>query len=112
MNGTATATLAAIDAWLQREELLQVKRQMTDRMVWEPRRDLFGALRRALNVGGRGYALTRAPSDCSSSRTGGAVAPDSAMERPRSRSSRKIRRASYESASTVSSAVRSSILKR
>src|SRR5207248_6385860 len=60
VNGTATATLAAIDAWLQREELLQVKRQMTDRMVWEPRRDLFGALRRALNVGGRGYALTRA----------------------------------------------------
>lgn len=52
--------LEAIDAWLQRQECLQVKRQFSDRIVWEARRDLVGTVRRALNVGGRGYALARA----------------------------------------------------
>jgi hypothetical protein len=52
--------LEAIDAWMQRQECLQVKRQFSDRMVWEARRDLVGTIRRALNVGGRGYALARA----------------------------------------------------
>lgn len=52
--------LEAIDAWMQRQECLQVKRQFGDRIVWEARRDLVGTVRRALNVGGRGYALARA----------------------------------------------------
>lgn len=52
--------LDAIDNWMQRQECLQVKRQFSDRIVWEARRDLVGTVRRALNVGGRGYALARA----------------------------------------------------
>jgi len=52
--------LEAIDLWMQRQECLQVKRQFSDRIVWEARRDLIGTVRRALNVGGRGYALSRA----------------------------------------------------
>jgi hypothetical protein len=58
--GTPREVLAALDGWMQREELLQVKRHLADRMTWEPRRDLFGTLRRALDFGRRGYALTRA----------------------------------------------------
>lgn len=52
--------LEGIDAWMQRQECLQVKRQFADRVVWEARRDLVGTIRRAFNVGGRGYALARA----------------------------------------------------
>jgi len=58
--GRPREVLAAIDEWMQRQECLQVKRQFPDRIVWEARRDLFGTVRRALNVGGRGYALSRA----------------------------------------------------
>ena len=60
VTGTATSVLATLDTWMQRQELLQVKRHLADRVVWEPRRDFFGAVRRALNLGGRGFALTRA----------------------------------------------------
>jgi len=52
--------LEAIDLWMQRQECLQVKRKFPDRVVWEARRDLVGTIRRAFNVGGRGYALSRA----------------------------------------------------
>ena len=52
--------LDAVDAWMQRQECLQVKRQFPDRVVWEARRDLVGTARRMLNIGGRGYALSRA----------------------------------------------------
>lgn len=52
--------LDVIDGWMHTEEGLHIKRRVGDRIVWEPRQDLFGSLRRALNVGGRGYALTRA----------------------------------------------------
>lgn len=58
--GPADDVLATIDAWMQRQELLRIKRHLGDRMVWEPRRDLFGTLRRVLDVGGRDYALIRA----------------------------------------------------
>lgn len=54
------AVLRAVDAWMQREECLQVKRHFPERIVWETRRDLFGSLRRGLDIGGRGYALARA----------------------------------------------------
>jgi hypothetical protein len=58
--GRPSDVLDAIDLWMQRQECLQVKRQFADRIVWEARRDLLGTVRRALNVGGRGYALARA----------------------------------------------------
>jgi hypothetical protein len=60
VTGRPREILEAIDAWMQRQECLQVKRQFADRIVWEARRDLVGTIRRALNVGGRGYALARA----------------------------------------------------
>jgi hypothetical protein len=60
VNGTPSEILDAIDGWMLREEGLQLKRRVADRVVWEMRRDLFGNLSRALNLGGRGYALTRA----------------------------------------------------
>jgi hypothetical protein len=60
VRGQPRDVLAAVDGWMQRQECLQVKRQFADRIVWEARRDLVGAVRRAFNVGGRGYALSRA----------------------------------------------------
>jgi hypothetical protein len=58
--GMPREILEAVDGWMLREECLQLKRQVGDRIVWEPRRDIFGSLSRAFNFGGRGYALTRA----------------------------------------------------
>jgi hypothetical protein len=60
LNGTQRETLAFIDRGMQLNELLQVKRHFADRIVWEPRGDLLGNIKRMLNVGGRGYPLTRA----------------------------------------------------
>lgn len=60
VTGRPREVLEAIDQWMQRQECLQVKRQFADRIVWEARRDFVGAVRRAFNVGGRGYALARA----------------------------------------------------
>lgn len=57
--GTPRDVLAAIDAWMQREECLQPKRQFADRATWEARRDLVGTARRVLAFG-RVYALARA----------------------------------------------------
>ncbi len=58
--GTPADVLASIDAWMQRQELLIVKRHHADRIVWEPRRDFVVGVKRALRVGGRDYALSRA----------------------------------------------------
>jgi hypothetical protein len=55
--GTQREVLATIDAWMQREESLQVQRRFADRITWEPQRGLFGKLRRTVNVSGRGYYL-------------------------------------------------------
>jgi hypothetical protein len=60
VRGRAPDVLAALDAWMQREECLVVKRRFGDRLLWEPRRDILGSIRRGLNVGGRGYHLARA----------------------------------------------------
>lgn len=60
VDGKPDDVLRAIDAWMQRQELLIVKRHHADRIVWEPRRDFFVGLRRALKAGGRDYALTHA----------------------------------------------------
>lgn len=58
--GRPPEVLGIVDAWMQREELLQVKRHFADRIVWEPRGGVLGTVKRALNIGGRGYALSRA----------------------------------------------------
>ena len=58
--GTPEKVLATVDDWMRREECLQVKRWFPDRVTWEARRDLFGNMKRGLNLGGRGYYLTRA----------------------------------------------------
>ena len=58
--GTPADVLAALDTSMQRDECLVVKRRFSDRIVWEPRRDLVGSIKRGFNVGGRGYHLTRA----------------------------------------------------
>jgi hypothetical protein len=60
VSGTPAGILAQLDDWMQREECLRVKRHFPDRIVWEARQGFFDAVRRGLNVGGRGYALTRA----------------------------------------------------
>jgi hypothetical protein len=57
VKGTAAATLDRLDSWLQREDSMQVKRRLPDRMLWEPRPGLFSEMRRLLNVSGRGYYL-------------------------------------------------------
>jgi hypothetical protein len=60
VRGSVAATLAQLDDWMQREECLRVKRHFPDRIVWETRQGFFDAMRRGLNVGGRGYVLSRA----------------------------------------------------
>lgn len=60
VSGKASDVLATIDRWMQREELLVVKRHHTDRIVWEPRRDFLVEIKRAFRVGGRDYALSKA----------------------------------------------------
>ncbi len=58
--GSAVAVLAALDGWMQRSEGLEVKRRFADQLVWEARRDLFSAFRRALTVSGSGLELAAA----------------------------------------------------
>jgi hypothetical protein len=58
--GVAREVLASIDAWMQREECLQVQRRFSDRITWEPQRGLFGKIRRTVNISGRGYYLVDA----------------------------------------------------
>lgn len=58
--GKASDVLAVVDAWMQRQELLIVKRHHADRIVWEPRHDFLVGIKRAFKVGGRDYALSHA----------------------------------------------------
>ena len=60
VKGDPATVLRTVDDWMQREECLRVKRRFTDRITWEPRRDFLGNVKRGLNLGGRGYYLTRA----------------------------------------------------
>jgi hypothetical protein len=55
--GTPRDILATLDAWMLREECLQVQRRFNDRITWEPQRGLFGKIRRTVNVSGRGFYL-------------------------------------------------------
>jgi hypothetical protein len=59
IRGTREQLLARLDEWMRREECLQVKRRLADRIVWEPRRDFLGNIKRGLNLGGRSYNLMR-----------------------------------------------------
>lgn len=58
--GTPAEVLAQVDAWMQRQELLRVRRRIGDRLTWEARRDFVGSMQASLNLGGRPYALTPA----------------------------------------------------
>lgn len=60
VRGRPDVVLAALDRWMQSEECLQVKRRFPDRITWEARRDLVGNIKRGFNLGGRGYALSKA----------------------------------------------------
>jgi hypothetical protein len=58
--GTPAEVLAQIDNWMQRQELLRVRRRIGDRLTWEPRKDFMGSMQASFNIGGRAYALTAA----------------------------------------------------
>jgi hypothetical protein len=60
VRGKQEEILAAIDAWMQREECLRVQRRFPDRVTWEPRTGFLGTVQRNLNLSGRGYHLVRA----------------------------------------------------
>jgi hypothetical protein len=60
VRGRPEDVLGRLDAWMQREESLAVQRRSPTRVLWEARRDFFGSMQRNLNLGGRGYALSRA----------------------------------------------------
>ena len=60
VDGSPRNVLKVLDAWMQREECMQVKRHLDERIVWEPQRGLVSVARRALNVSGRSYALSQA----------------------------------------------------
>src|SRR5207249_1287062 len=54
------AILKALGAWMEDEELLQVKRRHADRTSWEPKVGAFASIQRALGTKGKTYALARA----------------------------------------------------
>src|SRR5262245_16402041 len=58
--GTPAEVLSLIDTWMQRQELLRVRRRIGDRLTWEARRDFMGSMQASFNIGGRAYALTPA----------------------------------------------------
>src|SRR5206468_11332608 len=58
--GQPAAVDRALGAWMQQEELLQVKRRYADRTTWEPKVGAFASIQRALGSGGRRFALARA----------------------------------------------------
>src|SRR6266542_3351493 len=58
--GEPAAVDRALGAWMQQEELLQVKRRYPDRTTWEPKVGAFASIQRALGAGGRRFALARA----------------------------------------------------
>lgn len=56
--GDRDSVIRALDHWMQEEELLQPKRRLPDRTVWEPKAGAFASIQRAL-AGGRRYSLAR-----------------------------------------------------
>ena len=49
----------ALSAWLERDELLQVKRRFADHTTWEAKAGAFASLQRAFGAGGKKFALAR-----------------------------------------------------
>lgn len=62
VSGRPGAVLSQVDEWMTRKECLQVKRRFGERIVWEPRRDLFSGLQRAFEgaFGGKRHAFVPA----------------------------------------------------
>jgi hypothetical protein len=60
VHGAPADVLARLDAWMQKEELLRVRRRHADRLTWEARRDMLGSIQAGFNLGGRAYSLTTA----------------------------------------------------
>ena len=60
VSGTPNEVLALIDSWMQKQELLRVRRRIGERLTWEARRDFMGSMQASFNLGGRPYALTPA----------------------------------------------------
>ncbi len=58
--GEPEAIIAYLDAYMQRDECMQVQRRFTDRVTWEARNDWVAAVKRGLRTGGRSYQLSRA----------------------------------------------------
>jgi hypothetical protein len=58
--GSATAHMQKLERWMEKQECLQPKRRLADRVTWEARRDFLGSIKRGFNVGGRGYSLSSA----------------------------------------------------
>ncbi len=60
VQGTPGDVLSLIDTWMQKQELLRVRRRIGERLTWEARRDFVGSMQAGLNLGGRAYGLTPA----------------------------------------------------
>lgn len=60
VRGKPAELLEKLDATMQRDESLRVKRRFPDRIAWEPMGGMATEFRRLLNVGGHGYRLARA----------------------------------------------------
>lgn len=58
--GEPEAIIAYLDAYMQRDEFMQVQRRFADRVTWEARNDWVAAIKRGLRAGGRSYQLSRA----------------------------------------------------
>jgi len=58
--GDRASAESAIAAWLEQDELLQVKRRYPDQTTWEPKAGAFATLQRAFKAGGKTFALARA----------------------------------------------------
>lgn len=58
--GTPASVLAALDATMQRDEVLVLKRRFPERLQWEAQRGLIGGLRRGFTLSGRSYHLSGA----------------------------------------------------
>ncbi|HEU5260536.1 MAG TPA: hypothetical protein VFU41_03825 [Gemmatimonadales bacterium] len=60
VQGERGAVERALDGWMDREELLQVKRRYTNYTTWEPKVGAFASIQRALGARGKTFALSRA----------------------------------------------------
>lgn len=60
---------SALAAWLEQDELLQIKRRYPDQTTWEPKAGAFATLQRAFKASGKTFALARA------TEVAGSVAP-------------------------------------